>query len=415
MKTVQKCYIIYKVFDSGIISKYEGISDMNASNLQMKLTFKNKVLSSVGKFNRKHRTLSFLGIAYALMAITLYNILFYFYRNAKRHICLACILLFFVFSSSFSYPAMSLNISFATDMSIEDYSSDNYQSLSETEVAESDAELAVVNDVDESLIEEAMDSVNPDVAEAEHMDPDKQASLSDIIKSGAVADSDSDADLNTESSDALADTTVDDDAADIILDKRNNESFDGSDWNIILVNKQHPIPDDYEFPLGVISGSMRCDERIISPLLDMMRAASADNVSLIICSPYRDMDRQTMLFDTKIDRYMNGGMSYMEAYNLASQAVTVPGSSEHQIGLAIDIISDNYSNLDEGFGNTAAGKWLHDNSYKYGFILRYPEGKENITSIEYEPWHFRYVGVDAATIIYENDICLEEFWNTYVK
>ena len=99
---------------------------MNASNLQMKLTFKNKVVSAVSKFNRKHKALSFLGIAYALFAITVYNILFYFYRNAKRHICLACILLFFVFSSSFSYPAMSLNISFATDMSIEDYSADDY-------------------------------------------------------------------------------------------------------------------------------------------------------------------------------------------------------------------------------------------------------------------------------------------------
>ena len=84
-----------------------------------------------------------------------------------------------------------------------------------------------------------------------------------------------------------------------------------------------------------------------------------------------------MLFNNKIDRYMDGGMNYMDAYNLASQAVTVPGSSEHQVGLAIDIITDGYSSLDEGFGNTAAGKWLADNSYKFGFILRYPAGKEN--------------------------------------
>ncbi|RKM57276.1 D-alanyl-D-alanine carboxypeptidase family protein [Butyrivibrio sp. X503] len=381
---------------------------MNASNLQMKLTFKNKVISTVSKFNRKHKALSFLGIAYALLAITVYNILFCFYRNAKRHICLACILLFFVFSSSFSYPAMSLNISFASDMSIEDYTAEDSQDLSETEVAESDAELAVVNDVDAALIEEAMDSVNPDVAEAEHTDPEKQASLSEILENTAEnASFETISDNEVRSDDAAEDSSQ--------FETEEEKSFDSSEWNIILVNKQHPIPEDYEFPLGVISGSMRCDERIISPLLDMLRAASADGVSLIICSPYRDLDRQTMLFDNKIDRYMTGGMSYMEAYNLASQAVTVPGSSEHQIGLAIDIISDSYSNLDEGFGNTSAGKWLHDNSYKYGFILRYPEGKEKITSIEYEPWHFRYVGVDAATIIYENDICLEEFWNTYVK
>ena len=105
----------------------------------------------------------------------------------------------------------------------------------------------------------------------------------------------------------------------------------------------------------------------------------------------------------------------MDAYNLASQAVTVPGSSEHQIGLAVDIITADYTSLDEGFGDTPAGKWLAENSCKYGFILRYPQGKEEITSIEYEPWHFRYVGTEAATVITENDICLEEFWNMYVE
>jgi D-alanyl-D-alanine carboxypeptidase len=160
---------------------------------------------------------------------------------------------------------------------------------------------------------------------------------------------------------------------------------------------------------------MRCDERVISPLLEMMKAARKDGVSLIICSPYRDMDRQTMLFNNKVDKYMDAGMSYMEAYNYASQAVTVPGSSEHQIGLAIDIITDNYSSLDEGFANTAAGKWLAENSYKFGFVLRYPEGKEEITSIEFEPWHFRYVGVDAATVMTTNNICLEEFWSNFVE
>ena len=111
---------------------------------------------------------------------------------------------------------------------------------------------------------------------------------------------------------------------------------------------------------------------------------------------------------------MDGGMSYMDAYNLASQAVTVPGSSEHQIGLAVDIVTDGYTTLDEGFGDTPAGKWLYENSADYGFILRYPKGKENITSIEYEPWHFRYVGVEAARVITDNGMCLEEFWNRCV-
>ena len=99
----------------------------------------------------------------------------------------------------------------------------------------------------------------------------------------------------------------------------------------------------------------------------------------------------------------------MDAYKTTAQAVTVPGASEHQIGLALDIICDSYSTLDAGFGDTEAGQWLAEHSCEYGFILRYPEGKEYITSIEYEPWHFRYVGKEAATQITKEEITLEEF------
>ena len=364
---------------------------MNASNLQMKLTFRNKVISKVEKFNRKHKHMSFLGLAYAMIAITGYNFAFYFYRNAKRFTCLACIILFFISSSSFSYPAMSLNISFAANTGIEEATEETQEVLSSEEVAESDAELVTERDVDYQVLEEASEVVNPDAAEIENM-----VSVSEIL------DADIPMNVSVEESRAL------------LSQGAGETSFSSDDWKLVLVNKQHPIPDDYEFSLGTISGNMKCDERVISPLLDMLKAARAEGVNLIVCSPYRDIDRQTMLFGNKVDRYMGGGMSYMDAYNLASQAVTVPGSSEHQIGLAVDIITDGYSSLDEGFGETAAGKWLAQNSAKYGFILRYPSGKEEITSIEYEPWHFRYVGVDAANVITDNGICLEEFWNLYV-
>ncbi len=382
---------------------------MDANILQMKLTFKQKVINKVQKFNRKHKTFSFLGIAYAVAALFCYDIMLYFYSNIKRFTCLACIVMFFVSSSSFSYPAMSLDISFDSEVASQESSEDVVSNLTDASDYESDAELAVINDVDEALIEEAMESENPDASEADHLNPESQVSLSEII--AATADS------STESDAAVSgDTVITNSEEEVPLSATaGTTTFSSDDWKIILVNKQHPIPDDYDFPLGTISGSMRCDERIISPLLEMMRAASQDGVSLIICSPYRDMDRQTMLFTNKVNRYMSGGMSYMDAYNLASQAVTVPGSSEHQIGLAIDIITDDYSSLDEGFGDTPAGKWLAANSYKYGFILRYPAGKEGITSIEFEPWHFRYVGVDAATVMTENNICLEEFWSTYVE
>ena len=194
--------------------------------------------------------------------------------------------------------------------------------------------------------------------------------------------------------------------------------FSEDDWRLILINKQHSIPDGYEeeVPLGNIStmkGIMHCDERIIDDLLDMIQAAKDDGVTLAICSPYRDLQYQEMLFGRKITKYMKRGLSYMEAYQLASQAVTVPNASEHQIGLALDIVTDTYVALNEGFAKTAAGKWLAENSCKYGFILRYPQGKEDITGIEYEPWHFRYVGVEAATLMTEQGITLEEFWEEY--
>ncbi|RKM62388.1 D-alanyl-D-alanine carboxypeptidase family protein [Butyrivibrio sp. CB08] len=374
---------------------------MNASNLQKKLTFKSKVISKVEKFNRKHKALSFLGLAYAVVAITTYNFLFYFYRNGKRFTALACIILFFISSSSFSYPAMSMNISFASNAASED---DDVlgasRVLSDETVAESDAELVAETVVDSAVIEQENTDVNPDVAEIDNM-----ASLNEILEATEQIDPEVLAayGYTTESEEEVQQS-----------EEPAEQEFSSDDWKIVLVNKQHPIPDDYSFELGTISGGMRCDDRIITPLLDMLKGARADGVNLIVCSPYRDIDRQTMLFSNKVGKYMDGGLSYMEAYNLASQAVTVPGSSEHQIGLAVDIITDGYSTLDEGFGETAAGKWLAENSSKYGFILRYPEGKEKITSIEYEPWHFRYVGVDAATVITDNDLCLEEFWNIYV-
>ncbi|MCM1540352.1 MAG: M15 family metallopeptidase [Blautia sp.] len=190
--------------------------------------------------------------------------------------------------------------------------------------------------------------------------------------------------------------------------------FSKDDWKLLLINKQHSIPDGYDFPLGDIQtmkGRMHCDARIIDELLNMLQDAKEDGIILQICSPYRDLERQEALFDRKIRSYMSRGMSYLEAYQRGSRIVAVPAASEHRLGLALDIVSDTYKDLNEGFAKTPAGIWLAENSYQYGFILRYPKGKEDITGIDYEPWHFRYVGVDAATVITERGITLEEFWD----
>lgn len=198
-------------------------------------------------------------------------------------------------------------------------------------------------------------------------------------------------------------------AADTEEDGYEGYEFDKNAWNLLLINKQHPVPDDYTFTLGTIKGNMKCDERIIEPLAQMFKAAADDGINLEVRSPYRDISRQEYLFDRKMKNYINKGYSYIDAYKESAEVVTVPGASEHQIGISLDITSDTYSQLNEGFEDTDAGKWLKDNSYKYGFILRYPKGKEDITGIIYEPWHFRYVGVEAATVMYEQGLTLEEF------
>lgn len=190
--------------------------------------------------------------------------------------------------------------------------------------------------------------------------------------------------------------------------------FTSDDWRLVLINKQHPIPDDYEFTLTTITGSMKCDERILEDLLLMLQAAKSDNVNLIICSPYRTDASQVSIFERHVRAYMNKGLNYIDSFKLASQEATVPGYSEHQVGLSIDIYTASHMILDDAYGETEAGRWLAENCSDYGFILRYPKGKEYITSIGYEPWHFRYVGREAAKIIMSGGITLEEFWEQYV-
>lgn len=204
-------------------------------------------------------------------------------------------------------------------------------------------------------------------------------------------------------------------SSDNVSQDRESQDYDilktnhKSDWNLILVNKQHPIPDQYEVKVGNLSKGMKCDVRVIAKIREMLENAQQDGIILSIKSPYRNDQRQTYLFNKKVKTNMKQKMSYLEAYKESAQAVTLPGASEHQIGLAFDIVSNQYSLLEEEFAQTEAGNWLSEHSHEYGFILRYPKGKEDITGIEFEPWHFRYVGVEAATYMYNNNLTLEEF------
>lgn len=181
------------------------------------------------------------------------------------------------------------------------------------------------------------------------------------------------------------------------------------EWMLLLVNKQNPIPDDYAPELTDVNGSIKIRSEIALPLAQMFDDAEKDGISLIVCSAYRSHEHQRELFDRKIRNYTGRGLSYLDAFRIGSYSVIIPGTSEHELGMALDIVTPGYMNLNEGFADTAAGKWLKANAYKYGFILRYPKGKEYITGIIFEPWHYRYVGREAAKIITEKELTLEEY------
>lgn len=180
-------------------------------------------------------------------------------------------------------------------------------------------------------------------------------------------------------------------------------------WNLILVNPWNELPEGFTVELKELDNGEAVDERAYPDLQEMLDDARAEGLSPIICSSYRTQEKQQALYTRKIGRLRSAGYSDQEAVIEAGKWVAVPGTSEHQTGLAVDIISLSYQVLDKNQENTAEQKWLMENSYKYGFILRYPSEKSELTGINYEPWHYRYVGKEAAKEIYEMGLCLEEY------
>ena len=179
---------------------------------------------------------------------------------------------------------------------------------------------------------------------------------------------------------------------------------------LILVNKEHRLPEEYEVELKTMYDKVnRAAKEAYGPLNDMLAAGRAEGLAFEICSSYRDVKVQERLFQEDVDALMQQGFTYEEAYAEVEKETMPPGHSEHSTGLAFDIVSLGYQLLDAGQENTAETQWLHEHCAEYGFILRYPKGKEEITQISYESWHYRYVGVEAATYIMEQGITLEEY------
>jgi len=175
--------------------------------------------------------------------------------------------------------------------------------------------------------------------------------------------------------------------------------FTSSGKYFVLVNRWSPVPEDYELDLVWYDG-FQVDSSCLADLADMVAACRADGYACNITSAYRGVNYQTTLFERKVNKLMAAGYTRAAAEAETGRSIAVPGTSEHHLGLAVDI-KNGYST----YG------WLAKNSWKYGFNFRYPEGTTSLTGIYYEPWHYRYVGKELAAELYELDLCLEAYMN----
>lgn len=201
-----------------------------------------------------------------------------------------------------------------------------------------------------------------------------------------------------------------------VISKRDIHTVAYEVDGIILINKDHALPDRYEVDLVTLPDQVnRADRKAYGPLMEMIQAGQRQGLQFEICSSYRSVERQIELFEEDVEELMKEGYTHDEAYQEVARETMPPGYSEHSTGLAFDIVALNYQLLDQWQENTPENIWLQENCARYGFILRYPKGKEEITRISYESWHFRYVGVEAATYITERGITLEEYFEERTK
>ena len=178
---------------------------------------------------------------------------------------------------------------------------------------------------------------------------------------------------------------------------------------LTLVNPWHTIPKNWKVDLVSLGNGHRVDKTCYDDLIAMMASCRAAGLRPVVRSSYRNQATQKQLYENKVRQWKGYGYSDAEARKKAATIVAPPGTSEHQLGWAVDIVDASYRDLNEQQANTPTQKWLMEHSWEYGFILRYPVDKSEITGIIYEPWHYRYVGKEYAKQTHESGLCLEEW------
>ena len=199
----------------------------------------------------------------------------------------------------------------------------------------------------------------------------------------------------------------------VVIDGQNYH-FDSRGNRVIVANPWNPVPDDYVADFVTLStqyavDDCKVDRSCYDDLIAMIDACNAAQPRALVVSAYRDFDHQTRNFTRKVNYYLGKGYSQEDAEKEAATEVAVPGTSEHQLGLAVDIIDTRLWDLTSEQANQPAQQWLMENSWQYGFIFRYPKDKIDVTGIIYEPWHYRYVGRELAAEIHYSGLTLEEY------
>lgn len=186
------------------------------------------------------------------------------------------------------------------------------------------------------------------------------------------------------------------------------------DWRVLLVNQWNPLPEDFAVTLKKLPGGLSVDERAYEDLTNMLEDCKKAGLQPEVCSAYRDIATQKRLHKNKIARLRAAGYSQKAAEEEAVRWVAAPGTSEHHTGLAVDLVAAAYPYLNQRQETTPEQVWLMEHCWEYGFVLRYPSGKSELTGVGYEPWHYRYVGRETALTMREKGLCLEE-WITLEK
>lgn len=189
--------------------------------------------------------------------------------------------------------------------------------------------------------------------------------------------------------------------------------IDISSWEYTLVNTENPLTKDFSPDITAVANSQYFDSRAADALNEFIAGAKAQGLTVYITSAYRNYNTQEYLFNRKVSQYVASEGSEAAAIEKAKTIVAYPGTSEHQLGLACDIVDKYYQYMNETIADTPLSQWLAAHCTEYGFILRYPRDKTDITGVMYEPWHFRYVGKEAAVYITNNGLTLEEFVALY--